>query len=596
MANINKLLSKKGWTGRELGIIDLTNMATMFAQALRGEPRKPIIEDSQLRKMVSELKDSTQGRIFNGYVAMHEWLAVKYNVALTQFQQAQLQFRTIEGFITEAIITEDTFRYAESLPVIMTQEQYDKLKKRRIEEAVTGEEGQEIYADYADLIAHAVEFYIEKLRREPRRKNPLKDIKKKYKTELVTSPYILENWNSLEDIGYYVLEDGQRSDRMSDEEWQEAITTPKMKELLNAMRAETPEGEELTLRMAQERLERRAAVVFKGGSEKEAEISYRESLHDQGLVKRAEWHISEEAPKDLTKWEFISKGYLGDIYFAMPETEEEYISYYEDFRNEFSDLIKASCEAIDKDYPHLLSEGRLSDALEAPTTAWIENLISYRDLYKMDFYGMKREFEGDSWIFDGDLKAFLNGISIIRPHDRMNRGSRIDEEGNYVEPDMKPTLENYSLEGFFSEAEDFAINVSIMESSRQMLLDSYYFLLSYNHSVRMIAKLHDVPEVAAFLVDIDEITKRIDIVNSLTPVLFKRIQDTIYTDTELKARKLRVLVDYFQPIDYKSVQIPTETREVMDAMIADFTAFRGDESYTFYDLMLTRPEGMGEGE
>ena len=42
MADIRQLLSKKGWTGRELGILELTNMAIVFKQAMRGLDDKSV--------------------------------------------------------------------------------------------------------------------------------------------------------------------------------------------------------------------------------------------------------------------------------------------------------------------------------------------------------------------------------------------------------------------------------------------------------------------------------------------------------------------------------------------------------------------------
>ena len=68
--DMKRLLNKKGWTGRELGIIELTNMAVQFRQALQGEEPKPLIETSQLQKMVNEIKDPVQGRAYNGYISI----------------------------------------------------------------------------------------------------------------------------------------------------------------------------------------------------------------------------------------------------------------------------------------------------------------------------------------------------------------------------------------------------------------------------------------------------------------------------------------------------------------------------------------------
>ena len=67
MANIKRLLNKKGWTGRELGIIEVTNMAVMYKQRLNGEPVKPIVTPEQFKKMLHTIDSSAQGKIYNGY-------------------------------------------------------------------------------------------------------------------------------------------------------------------------------------------------------------------------------------------------------------------------------------------------------------------------------------------------------------------------------------------------------------------------------------------------------------------------------------------------------------------------------------------------
>ena len=39
----------------------------------------PLIEVSQLQKMVNKIKDPVQGRAYNGYISIHEWISLKYN-------------------------------------------------------------------------------------------------------------------------------------------------------------------------------------------------------------------------------------------------------------------------------------------------------------------------------------------------------------------------------------------------------------------------------------------------------------------------------------------------------------------------------------
>ena len=64
MADIKRLLNKKGWTGKELGILELTNMATLFRQRISGNQNPtPLVTKWQFKKMISSIKDSTKGRI-----------------------------------------------------------------------------------------------------------------------------------------------------------------------------------------------------------------------------------------------------------------------------------------------------------------------------------------------------------------------------------------------------------------------------------------------------------------------------------------------------------------------------------------------------
>ena len=138
MANIKRLLNKKGWTGRELGIIEVTNMAVMYKQRLNGEPVKPIVTPEQFKKMLHTIDSSAQGKIYNGYLAIHEWIALHYNIAQSNVQQAQLRFKTLTSHIITASIAEDTYNYIAELPLIMTEKQYKEEVEKRREEWLSG--------------------------------------------------------------------------------------------------------------------------------------------------------------------------------------------------------------------------------------------------------------------------------------------------------------------------------------------------------------------------------------------------------------------------------------------------------------------------
>lgn len=597
MADLKKLLNKKGWTGRELGIIELANMAITFGQTLRHEEVKPIIEDSQLRKMVNEIQSPAQGKIYNGYISIHNWLNLKYNMAQTQLQYAQLQYRTLEGYVTQAIIAEDTYTYIEKLPAIMTQEQYEELKAERIEAYFKGEDGEELASNVFNLIERAIHYYLERLAADPKKANPLKAIQKKYGSQPVKSKLILDRYNEATDNGYYTIEDGsgRRSDQMSNEEWQKAITTPKMEEALTQMRTTDGRTTEFTRFLAEERLKARAKVIFDGGTEEEADRIQEEEDYKNGLAVPVKWHLQEEPPQDLSKWDIIEDELLLEFYPADIDgsgdeySRKNFTASMKDFVKEFPELVAVILSDIDKRY----SKKTGLQLSELPVEKWETTTISWRDLYSMDFYGEREEAESDTNIFYGNKRALFNGIAIVRPSDLEYRSRSISKEGKYIEPEIPNSYKFNSLEAFFTEAEEYAVNVEIVESSQKDLLDSYYFLKAYNYVLDRIAEIHDVPEIDVFKMDLEAIEERIDALNDLVPMLYRRIKDTDYTDKELQQRKLQVLRDHFQPIKYDELELPEEAKEEAERIITDFTAFSPQMAEHFVYLLFVRDSGEG---
>lgn len=111
MADIRRILNKTSWTGRELGRLELTNMAVTFKQNIDGEPVKPLFMVDQFREMLSTLKDKKQLTIYNGYIAIHEWVSLQYRISSGYYQSLQLQLKTLKGYLSEARIAEDVYIY-----------------------------------------------------------------------------------------------------------------------------------------------------------------------------------------------------------------------------------------------------------------------------------------------------------------------------------------------------------------------------------------------------------------------------------------------------------------------------------------------------
>lgn len=605
MADIKRLLKKKGWTGRELGILELSNMAIMFRQALEGKEPQPIVEQARFREMINGITDRQQGQIYNGYISIHEWLSIRYNIAQTQLQQAQLQYRTLAAYVTDAIFAEDVYCYIEQLPAIMTEKQYRDAREAGLKKWLYDEDGTERGDSLAALIERGISFYTKQLQTNPAKPNPLKAIRKKYIAEPVKSKLILEGYNEVMGEGYYTIEDGsgRRSDTMTAEEWQEAITTPAMKQ---ALKTTDGSGTEYTQQIATRRLLERAKVIFEGGTEADADEAQQKKDYERGLATPVKWHYYEEAPADLTKWDIVEAGlmyFYGGLFCGMDVSEGEYLAELEDFLTEFRELADAIIADIEKLYltgkkqlQPLPVKGHkpLKDIASLPLEDWSSTVFSWGDLYKLDVYGFKDEAEEDSTVFDGNGRALRNGIAILRDVSSPLYARHVDEKGYYIEPSIRHKLSNFTLEAFFPEAEDYADNVEIVEDARQVLKASYYHLKGYNLALDMIARYYDVPELTVFKMPIDGIEDKIEAFNNLVPLLYKRIKDLYYEDKELKERKLQVLKDLFQPIDYEALTIPEDSREQAEQLLDGFKAFKPEYTALFDKLLCTLPETEDE--
>lgn len=608
MADIKRLLNKKGWTGRELGILELTNMAIMFRQALEGKDPEPIVDQARFRTMINGITDRQQGQVYNGYISIHEWLSIRYNIAQTQLQQAQLQYRTLAAYVTDAIFAEDVYRYIEQLPAIMTEKQYRDAREAGIKNWLYDEDGIERGDSLAALIERGISFYIKQLQTNPAKPNPLKAIRKKYIAAPVKSKLILEGYNEVMGEGYYTIEDGsgRRSDTMTAEEWQEAITTPAMKQALRDMKATDGSGTEYTQQIAAKRLLDRAKVIFEGGTEADADEAQHKADYERGLATPCKWHYYEDPPADLTKWDIVEAElmyFYGGLFCGMDVSKEEYLAELKDFLTEFrelADVIIADIETLyltgKKQLQPLPVKGRkpLKDIASLPLEDWSSTVFSWGDLYKLDVYGFKETAEADTTIFDGNKRAILNGIAILRASDLLGRSPRINESGYYVEPDIRNTLSNFTLEAFFTEAEDYADNVDIVETARQTLIESYYHIKGYNYALDLIARYYDVPDIVIFQMNTVGIEDKIQALNELVPILYKKIRDTDYEDKELKERKLQVLKDLFQPINYEALTIPEESREQAEQLLDGFKAFKPEYTALFDKLLCTLPETEDE--
>ena len=597
MANIKRLLKKKSWTGQELGQIELTNLAEAYKNILAGKrDAPPLIDPAVFTRMVESLPDAEQGHIYNGYISIHDWISIKVNIANTQYQLAQLCLARLDSYIEQAVEVETVFQYIAQLPAIMTQKQYEDTRSERIEAYFKdAEDGEELESNVFNLIERCITYYVRKLQTSPQKANPLKAIRKKYINQPVKSKLILSRWNEKHGEGYYTIEDGsgRRSDQMTGEEWRAAVCSPDVLKVLATMDAEDGQGQELANSIAYKRILNRARVIYNGGTGQDAD---REQNKDHVPIK---WHTYTEPPTDLTKWDVIEQELLLEFYPADIDgsgdeySESNFTASMKDFYSEFKELVDFALQDMDKKY---FKEDEVK-AAELPIEQWETTLISWRRLYELDFYGERGEAEADTQIFDGNKRALYNGIAILRPSDLVGESTCIDERGYYVEPTIRNPLSFFTLETFFTDSEDYATCVEIVESAQKRLISAYYYVLGYNAQVDLVSAHYDVPELSVFKLDLQSLVERVNAMDDLIQLLYKQIKDTDYKDKNLQAQKLEVLKDIFTPINIERYNnIPQENIDQAKELFKDFKAF-GRERDLFDRLMCKmRNEAGADGE
>jgi hypothetical protein len=242
-------------------------------------------------------------------------------------------------------------------------------------------------------------------------------------------------------------------------------------------------------------------------------------------------------------------------------------------------------------------EGRepLTTIDKLPLDQWQSTVFSWEDLYRLDVYGFQHDTNQDDIIFDGNRRALINGIAILRPSDLISRSPRIDESGYYVEPNIRHTLSNYTLEAFFPESEEYADNLEAVDRARKSFIESYYYCKGFNAALELIGRYYDIPDITVFGADVSFLEGKLQAYNVLIPMLYNSIYDTDYRDNELKERKLQVLRDIFKPIDYESLTIPAENMSQAEELLKDFKAFLPENSAHFDSLFYTLPVREDEG-
>lgn len=602
--DIKRLLSKKGWTGEETGKALILDLINSYKQTLAGSrDPKPLFPPEKITQMLHGFRASRADiEAYNRYINLQNWIMQYQAVANANLQRFNSCFNEFVSIHTAAESAENEYRFIERLPRIITQKQYEELKAKRIEEQLDPKgDGTDAIGDKVfSLILRLIEYYARELEANPKAANPLKAIKKRYSSKAVDNHAYIIGYNKEMGEGYSQLPDGTRSDEVDTETWQARLLHYSSD--LQRLKAEAEEGYAgKPGSLSYERLTKEARAAHMG-----------EPKPDEGR-SAAIWHVYEEAPEGLTKWELIRADAEGDAYFSeyIPAltgeeiTPEAFIADAEAFKKEFPELVEAAFKALDAMGYTYGEEGAEKPLSAIPVSEWETTVFSWRELYNADFPGFRKEIESDYSVFDGDKRALLNGVAVLRPSDFLLKPingrtcAAIDENGYFKEPEGEALYSNlFGLNAYLPDNPESGDNIDRVERNRATLEESLHFIIGYDAALELIAKEIGIPDFTIFRADGERCLSRTEALNGLFDLLYTHIDEIAYRDKERRAAKLQALRDVFYPIDTEAFTISEARKKKAAEMLEGLQAFgdgRGGNSPGFDFLMLlTGLEGGGD--
>lgn len=567
MANLRKILKKKSLKGKEVAKAVIANDTLVYKHATAGDTDyNPVFSQSEIVRLVNSINDSVEGKIYNQYIALHQWIRENLSFTLAHEQQAELNITRLTHRIQIIKKIEEVYNYMSKVPCIMTQAQYERTIQAKVDEKINN-----TTLAVLDLIELALPYYLDLLRERPRKKNPLKALRKKYESETITDPNVLKIYNSIYDEGYYELPDGRRSDQMTTDEWQKAYKEVyedpflKTHELYLEGKKASPKDTLYHYRMKAN--ERAMEKVFLGMEE---EAAREEALKEIGFnVSETKWHKLEK--KVLTKWEMVE----ADLFAFYPNllTDKEELKA---FRLHYKDLIDAVIKDVES---HAITLN--VSCLEDLTRKDISSLA----IYNIDLYDYKA-FVKELVLINSGTRADERGLAILQTDYLPLEFSQLDKNGDYKEPDILEPLSIHSLYNFSPKSDNYITLLSDLQNETECLKDSFYYMQGFNKALDLIIDHYDIPDISIYKLDVKYMEERIKAYNRLLVLLYSQVKDTQYNDPNMRSEKLDIIKNTFDIIDLKELYTPAQNIKQAENHLGEFRLLLNDSQ--FLNLMAIR--------
>lgn len=582
--DIKSLLNKKGWTGLEVGQALIASLIHEMKHL--GKEVTPLFSQADLDRMESGIKSRDQYVAYGVFRSIYSAVVDGFNKGQGLYQQFYNGYYRHFMILQQIMSSEQALKELEAHPLIMTQEQYDRLK------AEITEENRSTPLSFRDILFDLLSYYMRKDQEDPASiPEAIRAALETSKAEPVTNKRILENYNEDMAAGYYTLPDGSRSDQMTSEEWQEALKKDYMKRHQLTINGEPASYEETLKTFNQERWNWGRRLLYGGmdsirGALEEKGLSLPEGTNEALLMEEIEnllimggdkehhgekspiqaliegessysttWHYYDDPPEDLTKYDILdqlSERYCGaytdrllngELVEELSEAEQlkefitDYPALFSALKGEIERLIPSTKKLkANQRCKEITTWGELAD-LEIPY---------YQAYIEPDIYSIANRYqENTGGGYAQHKRISSKGIAIIQKPHKWD----LDEQGDYQEE--RNPLHLFLNIGTIAENQESRIDIQAARET--LMIPALRYLYAYNVLIEIIGRAYDIEGIEHLKQKLSTFEHQLEATNDYIYLLYY----TVYGTPEEKAQKREYIKELFKPIEVEDLK-PTQ--------------------------------------
>lgn len=569
---IDTLLNKKKWKGDELGKILMSSVIHDIKQVKEGKEPKPLFNQADFEALEGSLNTNTDYMAYGIYTDIYSSIIDSYNRGQAQYQQFLQSFHRLLHYLTQLENADKAELSLSNQPYIVTEKQYNDL----LEMAQSKKDNYK--ESYTSLFFSLLSGAIDLKEYSPKE---LVDAVAEYENIPATDNKLIERYFDIYNTGYYILENGKRSDELTQSEWQEEKDNQILEHFSLIINGQPASKEETLKTFKMDKTRTKAELFFKGveGVRKDYKAKTGQDLEesDEEIQNALDYftffdEVDETHPRinhiieDMLDYQKIEEHRLyKDIddfkaNITMLNTLEALIATAEEGSE------KEALKEVKKQYPKLytLINKYIEEALPAVKNLKANQLYTdkftwkelseviplYRHYRSVQIHDIEEAFRETTTITET-----RRGIAIIKdPHP-----NQIDDKGYYIQP-KSPLYYTTTLETIIKDID----TVEEIEGLIYRLINpAIAYLYAFNSLIDILQNVYEISDLDTLKTDLTTIESRVKAYNSMLHLFYVSVRGS----NDTKAVKREILKNLFQEINIEELKPSEEAFKKVQAEI-----------------------------